>query len=209
MVTLYNKICNFKDCLKWIEDVYPDYGERFPFNFYAFRELKDIDEVTFQKMLETKLPPIQPTEEQDEDKDETAPPINADFVKQSQEFFPHRQEVIEKLKPLYQNISIKMHEEQLMELIGEGHLDYLPIEKLGPLENYFSYLTSTDEKKKPVYWDDTVTRIKSINQTFKKKTKALEEKKNLKNAGRKKSVELKPEKRSVEKVLKILYFFDF
>jgi hypothetical protein len=70
-------------------------------------------------------------------------------------------------------------------------------------------LTSTDEKKKPVYWDDTVTRIKSINQTFKKKTKALEEKKNLKNAGRKKSVELKPEKRSVEKVLKILYFFDF
>jgi hypothetical protein len=201
MVTVYNKICNFKDCLKWIEEIYPDYGERFPFNFYAFRELKDIDETTFRGMLESKLPPIQPIEEDNSDKDEEAPPIDSEFVKQSQDFFSHRQEVIGKLKPLFEGISIKIHEEQLMELIGDGHLDYLPIDKLGPIENYFNYLKSTDDKKKPVYWDDTVARIKSTNETFRKKIKKLEEKTNPKNAGRKKSVEQKPEENSIQKVL--------
>jgi hypothetical protein len=151
MVTVYNKICNFKNYLKWIEKIYPDYGERFPFNFYVFWKLKNIDKTTFHKILKSKLPPIQPIEKDNSDKNKTAFSIDFEFVKQSQDFFPHHQEVIEKLKPLFEGISIKIHEEQLMELIEDGHLDYLSIDKLVSIKNYFNYLKSTDDKKKSVY----------------------------------------------------------
>ena len=154
MVTVYNKISSFKNTLDWIEKIYPDYGESFPFSFYAFRELKNADEESFREILQSKLSTVN-QELSEENEDNPTPVIDAEYVKQSQEFSEHRKAVKAHLEPWLSKSPNGLHVKEASELIASGGTDYIPLDKLKPIEKYFDSVIKPS--KKQLYWNDTIT----------------------------------------------------
>jgi hypothetical protein len=175
MLTLYNKIKNFTDTLKWIETTYPELGDRFPFNLYALRVLpSQCSEQVFRTLLESKLPDksmsAARTSQEQEEMDPSRPALDIRYVKRVVNVIPNRIKHLDLMEPYLSKLPHNLMSD-LQEFVEDGNTDYVDDEKFQLILTWLAETANPTGKKtmdlakvllRVTKWNDKA-KIKSLN----------------------------------------------
>jgi hypothetical protein len=200
MLTLYNKIKNFTDTLKWIETTYPELGDRFPFNLYALRVLSgQCSEQVFRTLLESKLPDksmsAARTSKEQEEKDPSRPALDIRYVKRVVNIIPNRIKHMDLMEPYLSKLPDNLVAD-IQEFVETGNTDYIDDEKFQLILTWLAETANPTGKKtmelskvllRVVKWNDKA-KLKSQNPQIKSQSESQKE--SQKKSGRKQIVAL-------------------